>query len=156
MMEITNIKLPEGFEAKFEGKTLVITKAEEKLDTWGKCIKYLSDLEYINNDCEIREIKISNTNLSNADYDLIPKGEGKKLLAFMRLIVCRNAWYKKYDSYPSVFTVNYGIQRRLKSQGFWLYCNNINISTLSFNNEKIRDRFYETFKDLIEQARDLI
>ena len=114
------------------------------------------DLEYITNESEIREIRISNTDLGSADYDLIPKGEGKKLLAFMQLIVCRNAWWKKYNCAVTGKTPTIYIIKSLKNGNVVIDWVTDFMPVLSFNSQKIRDKFYNTFKDLIEQAKDLI
>lgn len=155
-MEITDIKLPEGFEAKFEGKTLVVTKAEEKLDTWEKCVMYLKEFEYINSDCHIRGLMFENYTDNPTDYNIIPKGYGKKFLALMQLIVCRNAWWKKYNCGINKNTSTIYSITHSKEGHIVLDWNGNCIYTLSFNDKEVRDRFANTFRDLIEQAKDLI
>lgn len=156
-MEITDIKLPEGFEAKFEGKTLVVTKAEENLDTWEKCVRYLKEFEYIALDCDIQGVIVDKDYEEDAiDHDFIPKDYGKQLLALMQLIVCRNAWWKKYDcgideNTPILYTIVYN-----KYGEIVLDWNHDTKRILAFNDKDVRVRFYSTFKDLIEQAKDLL
>ena len=156
-MEITDIKLPEGFEAKFEGKTLVITKAEEKLDTWEKCVKYVKEVEYQDVNCYINDVIIGEDYKEEAaDHNVVPKGYSKKFLALMQLIICRNAWWKKYNcginkDTSTIYSITYSKEGHivLDWNGNYTY-------TLSFNNKEVRDKFASTFKDLIKQAKDLI
>lgn len=156
-MKITDIKLPEGFEAKFEGKTLVVTKAEEKLDTWEKCVCYLENFEYITQDSIIETaFRSKDLEIDDSDYNLVPENCGKGLLAFMQLLVCRNAWYKKYKcniygNTPIIYCISHDKQGNLR-----LYQGDTIRPVLSFNSSEIRDRFYNTFYNLIVKAKCLI
>lgn len=156
-MEITDIKLPEGFEAKFEGKTLVVTKGEGKLDTWEKCVRYLKEVEYLDLDCIARKVIIDEDYSEDyMDHNFIPKDHGEKLLALMQLIVCRNAWWKKYncginESTPTLYIITCTKKGDLK-----LDLDNDIKHLLSFNNQEIRGKFFETFYTLIVKAKDLI
>ena len=156
-MEITDIKLPEGFEAKFEGKTLVVTKAEEKLDTWEKCVKYLGELEYLDLDCIAQEVIIDEDYSEDyMDHNFIPKGHDEKLSAFMQLLVCRNAWWKKYNCSIGRNTLTvYSITCTKKGDLKLDWDNDIK-HFLSFNNQEIRGKFFEAFYTLIVKAKDLI
>lgn len=156
-MEITDIKLPEGFEAKFEGKTLVVTKADENLDTWEKCVKYVKEVEYQDVNCYTENVIIGEDYTEEAtDHNLVPKGYSKKFLALMQLIICRNAWWKKYDCGINENTsIIYSITHN-KRGSIVLDWNGDCTYTLNFNNKEVRDKFASTFKDLIEQAKDLL
>ena len=156
-MEITNIKLPEGLEAKFEGKTLVVTKAEEKLDTWEKCVRYLGEVEYLDLDCMAEKVTVDEDYSEDyMDHNFIPKDHGEKLSAFMQLLVCRNAWYKKYKcniygNTPIIYCISHDKKGNLR-----LYQGDTIRPVLSFNSGEIRDRFYNTFYSLIVKAKCLI
>ena len=156
-MEITDIKLPEGFKAKFEGKTLVVTKVEEKLDTWEKCVIYLGEVEYLDLDCIARKVIVDEDYSEDyMDHNFIPKDYGEKLSAFMQLLICRNAWWKKYNCGINENTsIIYSITHS-KEGHIVLDWNGNYIYTLSFNNKEVRDRFANMFRDLIKQAKDLI
>lgn len=85
------------------------------------------------------------------------------ILAFYRLLICRNAywkiageqmglgkpWKQYYDDRCFIIANNKGNIYTYEYHG----SNNV---ILSFPTEKIRDTFYENFKDLIEQCKELL
>lgn len=157
-MEITDIKLPEGFEAKVEGKTLVVTKADEKLDSWEKCMRYLGRAAYIDSVSHVVKLDIdSDYSADLSDHNCIPVDAGDKLLALMQLLICREAYYRYYNCHvkPDMGSV------------YCIFRNSRNAITrgciygdyrfiLSFSKEQARDDFFSAFHDLIEQAGDFI
>lgn len=158
--EIKEIILPDGFEVdKIEGGKIILKTKENELDSWKKCVNYLKDkefLELIGNSSNITTLNCGRTIDSKEDRNIIPEGYGKVLLAFSQLLVCRNAWWKKENWKPnwSDETIKYCIS----------YINNKvirrdvqhNSYVLAFPTEEMRDKFFDTFKDLIEEAKDLL
>lgn len=82
----------------------------------------------------------------------------KKIAALNRLIVCRDAWWKVDNNWKPdwdtldeeefvIVNIKDEISRTSKS---YLNC------ILAFRTPEIRDKFFETFRDLIEQCKELI
>ena len=78
------------------------------------------------------------------------------MLALCQLLICRNAWWKQLGWKPDWNDDSYKYIIDFTSD-------NINIDSyhsisriLSFPTEKVRDKFLETFKDLIEEAKELL
>lgn len=157
-MEITDIKLPEGFEAKFEGKTLVVVKADEKLDTWEKCMRYLGRAEYIDSVSHAVKLDIDpGYEMDAADHNCIPIGTGDKLLALMQLLICREAYYRHYNCHVSLDTGPvYYIFRSSGNAIMKGYTYGDYRPILSFSKEQARNDFFSAFHGLIEQAGDLV
>lgn len=157
-MEITDIKLPEGFEVKVEGKTLVVIRAEEKLDGWEKCMRYLGRAEYIDSVSYVVKLDIDSDHEAGlSDRNCIPIGTGDKLLALMQLLICREAYYRYYDCRvrPDTESVYY-IFRGSGDAIMKGYTYGDHRFMLSFSKEQARDDFFSAFHGLIEQVGDLI
>lgn len=86
----------------------------------------------------------------------IPESEEKSVSSLVKLLICRDAWWKHLGWKPdwkssdekwSIYNV-YGDVR------FGTFVSNSTI--LAFPTEDVRNQFYETFKDLIEEAKDLL
>lgn len=85
----------------------------------------------------------------------VPMGYARKLLALSQLLVCREVycqgwkpnWANKEQNKYAIMNVK-GEATRLTN----IYVQAI----LAFPTAKIRDKFYTNFKDLIDEAKDLI
>ena len=154
-MKTKEIIIPQGWEIdKVEDNKVIIKESKKELPkTWGECIAKIRDLEYIDRNC-IYKTTFSAEAASN-HINNIPIGLGKPMLALCQLLVCR-------EVYRQGWKPNWKDDKEIK------YCivnvNNkiikyINVAfnkVLSFQSAEIRDEFLENFKDLIEEAKELI
>ena len=157
--------VPEGWEfgrIDDSGNIVLKEKKKELPKTWLGCLKCVNDLELIEDGCCIEKWNFArqddNGYIHNEqDHNLLPLGLGKPMLALCQLLVCRNAWWKqlgwtpdwtnahKYDycitNYEGVIdTPTYSLQNTI----------------LAFPTEDIRNQFLDTFRDLIEEAKELL
>jgi hypothetical protein len=146
------ITLPDNFEIdKIENGTIYLKEKDVIPKNWNECVNTygIGEFDYIN-------IPIVN------DYNVLPKGLGNPILALCKLLICRNAYWKKDNNWNPkisrndvvyvIYTNNVGVITR-----DYQYCVNfLRASILSFRTPEIRDEFYNNFKDLIEQAKELL
>ena len=86
----------------------------------------------------------------------LPEGFGCKVLALCQLLVCRNAWWKQLGWEPDWKN---GIKKycitciggEISNQSVYQ-----SASILVFPTEEARNQFFESFRDLIEEAKELI
>ena len=86
----------------------------------------------------------------------LPEGFGCKVLALCQLLVCRNAWWKQLGWEPDWKN---GIKKycitciggEISNQSIYQ-----SASILVFPTEETRNQFLESFRDLIEEAKELI
>ena len=150
------IILPQGWEIdEVRGNKIIIKedKKEELPKTWEKCIAKIKDLEYIDRNC-IYKSTFSAEAASNHMND-IPIGLGKPMLALCRLLVCREVYRQGWKpNWKNENENKYSI-----INNFNKIETSINASVnrvLSFQSSEIRDEFLENFRDLIEEAKELI
>ena len=160
--ERKKITIPEGweFDRLENGEIILKTKKPSLPTTWEECLCVVDDAECIANDAEITPFKVSRIQdkepITDSDFNSLPKGMGKPMLALCQLLICRNAWWKVLDWKPDwkgnerVYSINYYRGKVLKSTS--MGTNHI----LAFPTEEIIDKFLETFKDLIEEAKELL
>lgn len=85
-----------------------------------------------------------------------PKEMINPIYALCQLLICRNAWWKQLDWKPDwkdkcdKFCITTG-EGRVKAT---VYCASNTI--LAFPTAEVRDQFYEVFRDLIEEAKELL
>lgn len=154
-MEIKKITLPEGWEIdNINGNEIILKEAKKWLpDTWEGCAKKLKIGEFISTNSEIyctNTLKYGYCNNKN----VFPKGLAKSMLALMQLLVCREVYrqgwkpdWKKNNAKYCIECYNGDIRKSV-------YCNVQRI--LSFQTSKICDKFFENFRNLIEEAKELI
>lgn len=151
------IVLPEGWEIdKIENGKIILKEVESKYPkTWEKCGEQLGKGEFIDNNSYICGVDIPYDELpSNLDRNVLPTGYGKKVLALCQLLICRNAYWGDWRPDWKEDSQKYCI---ITSEG--ILCKVVNFSRqsiLSFPTKEMRDAFYENFKDLIEEAKDLL
>lgn len=124
--------------------------------TWEKCLKLYKEASYLL-DGEIRIATPLSLSDINGLKDLVPLGLGKPVLALHQLLICRNAWWNKLGYKP-----NWGNEDE-KKYIITRYRSNILVdisylqsSILAFPTGEVAEKFRNTFKDLIEQAKELI
>ena len=155
-METKEIILPQGWEIdKVEDNKIILkeNKKEELPKTWVGCIAKIRDLEYIDRNCIYKET-FSAERASNHIND-IPIGLGKPILALCQLLVCREVYRQGWKpNWKDDKEIKYCIEQ----VGNYITKETYELTTtvLSFQSAEIRDEFLENFRDLIEEAKELI
>ena len=156
-METKEIILPDGWEVKkYSGNKIVIGEKEKELPkTWKDCFEELKDKESITDSSDIAMIRDS-AKAWDKNRDVLPAGMGKPMLALCQLLICRNAWWKvlgwkpDWETFDTKYCIIYhhdGVCKR----GY------ADVSRiLAFPTCEMRDKFLETFRDLIEEAKELL
>ena len=155
--EIKEIALPEGWEVDRVEDGKIILKAENKLNSWKECIEYLQgkeSLEYVDNCSSVTVVNSRRTIDSEADRNTLPGECGEALLALSQLLICRNAWWEKYDCKPKDSDCGYSIMLAL--EGCKFYCGYPRTGLFNFSSSEIRDKFYKTFKDLFDELIQIV
>ena len=131
--------VPDGYELRDENGNIINTKkiVLEKKERYPKTYEECSLI----NDCE----------------DKIPL---RIIGEFTRLINARNAYWKIAGDWKPDY------MNPTKESMYFIFCNGINIEkgqglyptnkVLIFSTEEMRDAFYENFKELIEQCKELL
>ena len=158
------ITVPDGWEFDHldERGNIVLKEKEKKLPkTWVKCLYDINDVEMIEEDSEVHKFSISELSdggrLScDIDRNMLPQGLGKPMLALCQLLVCRNAWWKQLGWKPDWTgrTEYYCITNYNGVIDTPIY--SLQNTILAFPSEDIRDKFLDTFRDLIEEAKELL
>lgn len=126
--------------------------------TWEECFNIYyetHEVEYIDDSSEIVAVRYSKILCSSYDRNIIPKGICKPMLALMQLLVCRevyrDGWKPDWTDKSSVKYEIYNERSEIQR------CLGHTVNTiLSFQSKEVRDQFLENFKDLIEEAKELI
>ena len=140
-METKELILPDGWEVKevVGNKVIIKEKDKELPKTWGECNKgtamsyYPSINWYVPNEHEVA------------------------IKALCKLLICRNAWWKQLGWEPNwkdIDTVKYCIQTF--SEKVDRSTNRTGRVILAFPTIETRDQFLEIFRDLIEEAKELL
>ena len=142
-MNTKELILPNDWEVKevVGNKVIIKEKDKELPKTWHECFKPC-EAEYLDS-----------TSYSNA----VPSNLKNPMLALCQLLICRNAWWKQLGWKPDWDNINewkYCIypNRGQLATGIFLGQNII----LSFPTEEVRDQFLDSFRDLIEEAKELL
>lgn len=154
-METKEIIIPQGWEIdEVRGNKIILMESKKELPkTWEECCELLGEGEYINNESIICNY-IPHCGASKANENILPTNLGKPMLALCQLLVCREVYRQGWKPDWSD-----------NKSKFYISCFDGNIDTntslhyscvLSFQSEEIRDKFLENFKDLIEEAKELI
>lgn len=152
------------FDERLKTKGLYFDKVKfrlEKIDilprTWEDCMKLYQEAAYLL-DGEIKVAKPLDLNYPEYLRDLVPVERGLPVLAFHQLLLCRDTWWNRLGYKP-----DWGNEDE-KKYVITRYRNNniiVDISylqsfVLAFPSKEIAEKFRSTFKDLIEQAKELI
>lgn len=159
-MEVMEVKkkiiIPDGWEIdKIENGE--ITFKENKKEphkkefpkTWEDCILQVCDTEYIDENSTIQEGGGYGCCEEYAKKE-IPAGLGNPLLALCQLLVCREVYRQGWkpdwrNSNQEKYCVSYQDGVNIHIDRVW-----------SFQSAEVRSAFLENFRDLIEEAKELI
>ena len=137
--ETKSLPIPEGWEfAGYENGEVKIRKVEPELPT---------DFEEALYTIKVSEIRSL----------LVPSGMHGAVSALCKLLIYRNAWWEKLGWRPdfkSTLLAKYIIENcggRITTG-----ISGVGYAVLAFPTKEVRDKFAETFKDLIEEAKELL
>ena len=136
--ETKSLPIPEGWEfAGYENGEVKIRRVESELPT-----------DY--------EKALGAVGVSKIHSVLVPRDMYRAVNALCKLLICRNAWWQKLGWRPDFndAAIKYAV-KVYKNQTENLTAN-IDNRILVFPTEEVRDKFAETFKDLIEEAKELL
>ena len=152
-METKEIIIPQGWEIdEVRGNKIILSK-KELPKTWEECITKIKDLEYISNNGGIYKLDFNADMVTNQIND-IPIGLGKPILALTQLLICREVYRQGWKPNWEDNKIKYCIERVencIKGETYTLTAR-----VLSFQAAEIRDEFLKNFRDLIEEAKELI
>ena len=155
-METKEMIIPQGWEIdKVDGNKIILKEDKKYLPkTWEECIAKIRDLECIDRNSCIDTATFSDDVASNHIND-IPIGLGKPMLALCQLLVCREVYRQGWKpNWKDDKEIKYCIERVEN----WITKETYTLTAkvLSFQSAEIRDEFLENFRDLIEEAKELI
>lgn len=137
--ETKSLPIPEGWEfAGYENGEVKIRKVEPELPT---------DFEEALYSIKVSEIRSL----------LVPSGMYGAVSALCKLLIYRNAWWQKLGWKPD-FRNGLVAKYIIENCGGKIatYISGTGCAVLAFPTEEVRDKFAETFKDLIEEAKELL
>ena len=155
-METKEIIIPQGWEIdKVEDNKVILKESKKELPkTWEECIAKIKDLECIDSNGDIDEVDFNVGIVTNHIND-IPIGLGKPMLALCQLLVCREVYRQGWKpNWKDDKEIKYCIERVENYITKETY--ELTSKVLSFQSAEIRDEFLENFRDLIEEAKELI
>ena len=134
-MNTKELILPDGWEVKevVDNKIIIREKEKELPKTWGSCISG-----------------------GNAITILSPDENANAVRALGKLLICRNAWWKqlgwkpdwdKPDEKHCIVRKGEAADKQIKS---------FESCILAFPTYEVRDQFLDSFRDLIEEAKELL
>ena len=137
--ETKSLPIPEGWEfAGYKSGEVKIRRVEPELPT---------DYEKALGAVKVSEIRSL----------LVPSGMYGAVSALCKLLIYRNAWWKKLGWKPDFrngLVAKYIIENC--GGGIATYMSGTGCAVLAFPTEEVRDKFAEIFKDLIEEAKELL
>lgn len=150
------IQIPEGYEIDKDKSTfenIVLKPIENKYPTSVKDI--YRPYTITTNGTIVKFIPVVDEKSTNNDLSSYQRAEA--FLALMQLVELRDA-YNKIDSFVPDWTDSKQFKYNITYRSGCMYLGKrIAIqSTLFFGNVKTRNLFYNNFKDLIEQAKELL
>lgn len=159
MKQTIEIEVPDGKKAVWKDGKVIFEDIESQLPkTWEEfCYDYKIQEEeyYINTDAEIKKTVSSRNRLIYGDSNVLPNKQAAEahlaLIKLHQLRDCyRQGWIPDLTVPKSIFAIfckkgKYSIEEFIYSSEF-----------LSFQSKEIAQEFLNNFRDLIEQAGDLI
>ena len=137
--ETKSLPIPEGWEfAGYENGEVKIRRVESELPT---------DYEKALGAVKVSEIRSL----------LVPSGMHGAVSALCKLLIYRNVWWEKLGWKPD-FENGMLVKYVISNWGSKLDVgvSGMNDAVLAFPTEEVRDKFAETFKDLIKEAKELL
>ena len=139
-MKEKELILPDDWEVKeVVGNKIIIRKKEKELPkTWGECNKGTAMSYYPSINC------------------YVPNEHEVAIKALCKLLICRNAWWKqlgwkpdwdKPDEKHCIVRKGEAADKQIKS---------FESCILAFPTYEVRDQFLDSFRDLIEEAKELL
>lgn len=153
-MKTKKIIIPKGWEIdKVKNGEIILKESKKELPkTWEGCYKQLGCGEFVDNICDINGSKLICP--TSINRNALPFGLGKPVLALCQLLVCRAVYRQGWKPDWKITNEKYCI---IQIEGKITTLNNQVISrVLSFQSEEVRDKFLGNFRDLIEEAKELI
>lgn len=155
-METKEIIIPQGWEIdEVRGNKIILMESKKELPkTWEECCELLGEGEYINNESIICNYT-PHCAASKANENILPTGLGEPMLALCQLLVCREVYRQGWKpNWKDDKEIKYCIERVenwITKETYTLMA-----KVLAFQSAEIRDEFLENFRDLIEEAKELI
>ena len=154
------IQIPEGYVIDTENSNdhqILLRKIEDnKVTSWEKYCKKVEGKDSYYFDELFRKVRFAHFNEEPLLSEFEDREEAEAFAAFSKLRKFRRDWvgewkpdYKNHDEEKFTIIV---ADDEITKKGKSYYVN----SSMSFPTEKMRDEFFDTFKDLLEQAKTLL
>ena len=154
------IQIPEGYvidTEKSNERQIVLKKIEDnKARSWEEYSKKMEGKDSYYYDETFKEIRSARFNDGPLLSEFEDKEEAEAFAAFGKLRKFRKDWIGEWEpDYENVCEPKFAIitvENKISKEGENYTVN----SSMSFPTEKMRDEFFDTFKDLLEQAKTLL
>ena len=154
--------VPDGWEfdrIDDSGNIVLKEKKKELPKAWEDCLREIDKVEVLNCTADIMKIGINGCKeIDHHNRSMLPRGMGKPMLALCQLLICRNAWWKQLGWKPDwentkeyKWSIHAYSDRTVTSSDHSGYGR-----ILAFPDAGTAEEFHYTFKDLIEEAKELL
>lgn len=161
MKQTIEIEVPDGKKAVWKDNTIVFEDIKPQLPkTWEEFCKQnpiKEEERYIDSSSHISSAMVFPTNRNSiSDRNVLPSKEAaEQHLALMQLHQLRDCYRQGWiPDWKNSKSGKYCIEYIDDSYDIFTYCTSV--SFLSFQSREIAEEFLNNFKDLIEQAGDLV
>ena len=165
MKQTIEIEVPDGKKAVWKDNKVVFEDIKPQLpETWEEfCNNYKIQEEecYINTDADIKKAVSSRNRLIYGDSNVLPNKQAAEahlaLIKLHQLRDCyRQGWVPDYTDTSNKFCIVNYFNFHLYKHIHVIIAHSTIPRFLSFQSKEIAEEFLNNFKDLIEQAGDLI
>ena len=154
------IQIPEGYVIDTENsndRQILLRKIEDnKVTSWEKYCKKVEGKDSYYFDELFRKVRFAHFNEEPLLSEFEDKEEAEAFAAFSKLRKFRRDWVGEWKpDYKNCSEPKFAIitvENKISKEGANYTVN----SSMSFPTEKMRDEFFDTFKDLLEQAKTLL
>ena len=138
-MNTKELILPDGWEVKevVDNKIIIREKENELPKTWNECV--------CNSNMEHTTITVS-----------LPKENEDAVRALCKLLSCRNAWWERLGWKPDWDKPDEKHCIVRKGEAADKHIKSFESCILAFPTYEVRDQFLDSFRDLIEEAKELL